>query len=103
MLFTLHHIICDGWSLSIFIREMAMLYDSFCQGSCRGRPSYPFKYADFANWQRQVLQGQVLEGLLSYSTRQLSGAPEVINLPADYPRPKHQDIQGWGDFQSPLA
>jgi non-ribosomal peptide synthetase component F len=56
------------------------------------------QYADFAFWQRQVLQGEVLDGLLSYWTRQLSGAPEVINLPADYPRPKDQTFKGGAIF-----
>jgi amino acid adenylation domain-containing protein len=98
VLFTFHHIICDGWSLSLFIREMSMLYDSYRQGIAPRLAELSVQYADFAFWQRQVLQGEVLDGLLSYWTRQLSGAPEVINLPADYPRPKDQTFKGGAIF-----
>ena len=98
LLLALHHIVTDRWSFSIFVRELGILYDSFCQGLPSPLPDLQVQYADFAYWQRQVLRGAFLEVLLSYWTRRLLGAPEVINLPTDYPRPQRRTFKGESIF-----
>ncbi|MBD2128005.1 non-ribosomal peptide synthetase [Microcoleus sp. ZQ-A2] len=94
LLFTIHHIICDGWSLGIFIREFTTLYDAFSQGKPSPLPELPIQYADFAHWQNQWLQGDVLENLLSYWQRQLAGAPSTLALPMQQQRPAVQSFRG---------
>lgn len=101
LLLTLHHIVTDRWSFSIFVRELSILYDSFCQGLPSPLPELQVQYADFAHWQRQVFRGEVLKKLLSYWTQQLMGAPEVINLPTDYSRPQIQSFKGDAIFSYP--
>src|SRR5208282_919887 len=65
-LLTMHHIVSDGWSTGILIREMAVLYDAFCSDRPASLPELPIQYADFAHWQRQWLEGEVLETQLAY-------------------------------------
>src|SRR6185312_6667979 len=93
LLVTMHHIISDGWSMSIFVRELTALYNAFVQGQPAPLPELPLQYADFAAWQRQWLQGEVLESQVRYWTEQLSGLTPV-ELPTDYPRPAMQTFQG---------
>ncbi len=81
-LLTMHHIVSDGWSTGILIREMAVLYDAFCSGKPPSLPELPVQYADFAHWQQGWLQGEVLETQLTYWKQQLLGAPQVLELPA---------------------
>jgi amino acid adenylation domain-containing protein len=93
-LLTMHHIVSDGWSTGILIREMAALYVAFCAGGSSPLPVLPIQYADFAHWQRQWLQGEVLETQIAYWKKQLAGAPALIDLPTDHPRPAMQTFRG---------
>ncbi|MFP5270445.1 amino acid adenylation domain-containing protein [Coleofasciculus sp.] len=81
LLFTIHHIVCDAWSLGVLIREFTQLYEAFVNGKPSPLPELPIQYADFANWQRQWLQGEVLDAQLSYWQRQLAGIPATLSLP----------------------
>lgn len=90
LLVTIHHIVSDGWSIGIFFREVATLYEAFSMGKPSPLSSLPIQYADFAHWQRQWLQGEVLENGLNYWKQQLAGAPPLLSLPTDRPRPKVQ-------------
>jgi amino acid adenylation domain-containing protein len=87
LLSTMHHIVSDGWSTGILIRELSALYQAFLAGRGSPLPELPIQYADFAVWQRGWLSGEVLEGELAYWRRQLAGAPPVLELPTDRPRP----------------
>jgi len=88
LLFTIHHIVCDAWSFGVLIREFTQLYDSVVrQDSSFLLPELPIQYADFANWQRQWLQGEVLDAQLSYWQRQLAGIPATLTLPIQRPSP----------------
>jgi amino acid adenylation domain-containing protein len=93
-LLTMHHIVSDGWSTGILVREVATLYVAFCGGSSSSLPPLPIQYADFAQWQRQWLQGEVLETQIAYWKKQLAGAPALIDLPTDHPRPAVQTFRG---------
>jgi amino acid adenylation domain-containing protein len=94
LLLTMHHIASDGWSMGVFFRELTALYEAFAAGRASPLPELPVQYADFAVWQRRWLQGEVLEQHLSYWQEQLRGAPEVLELPADRPRPPVQTFGG---------
>jgi aspartate racemase len=89
-----HHIASDGWSKGILFRELAALYDAFRQGKPSPLPAPALQYADFAAWQRDWLQGEVLDRLLSYWKEQLDGAPASLELPTDHPRPPIQSGRG---------
>jgi len=82
----MHHIISDGWSMGVFVRELIELYKAFTEGRTPVLSELPIQYADFAEWQRQWLGDEVLERLLSYWRRELDGAP-TLELPTDFPRP----------------
>ena len=86
LLLTLHHIITDGWSNRVLTRELVTLYRAFAAGHPSPLVSLPIQYADYALWQREWLQGEVLEAQLDYWTKRLGGVPS-IELPADYPHP----------------
>ncbi len=104
LLFTLHHTVCDGWSMGILIREVAALYAAFSQNRPSPLPELPIQYADFAVWQREWLQGEMLASQTNYWKRQLAGAPTVLKLPADHPRPAVQRYRGAKvAFQLPQA
>ncbi len=94
VLFTMHHIISDGWSISVLVREVAALYDAFSRGEASPLQELPLQYADFAIWQREWLRGEVLERQLGYWREQLEGAPPLLELPADRPRPAVQTYHG---------
>ncbi|MBW4550749.1 MAG: amino acid adenylation domain-containing protein, partial [Aphanocapsa sp. GSE-SYN-MK-11-07L] len=94
LLLTLHHIAADGWSIGILVQEIAALYQAFCNRQPSPLPLLPIQYADFAAWQHQWLQGEVLQTQLSYWREQLTDAPAVLELPMDYPRPAIQSYQG---------
>src|SRR4028119_1643608 len=94
LLFTMHHIISDGWSLGVFVRELIELYKGFCTGKPANLPSLPVQYVDFAVWQRQWLTGEILETHLDYWEEQLSDAPTLLELPTDRPRPAIQTFRG---------
>ena len=93
LLLAMHHIISDGWSMGIMVREMTVLYDAFLRGLPSSLPPLPIQYADYAYWQRGWLQGEVLDRQLEYWTHQLKGL-SPIELPKDYPRPKKQNYRG---------
>ncbi len=94
LLLTTHHIACDGWSMGVFYRELAALYEAFVQARPSPLPELPIAYADFAGWQRQWLQGERLEKQLGYWKDQLRGVLPVLDLPADRPRPALQSYRG---------
>ena len=93
-LLTLHHIISDGWSMGVFIREITACYAALLNQQPLPLPPLAIQYADFAHWQRQWLQGETLAAQLEYWQRQLSGAPAIIELPTDRPRPAMQTYRG---------
>lgn len=96
VLLTMHHIVSDAWSTGVLVRELTALYEAFSTGQPSPLRGLPIQYADFAAWQRQRLQGEVLDAQLSYWQKQLSGSLPVLQLPADRPRPKVQTFQGAG-------
>jgi len=85
-LLTMHHIVSDGWSTGILIREVGALYTAYRAGGSSPLEELPIQYADFAHWQQQWLQGDAFEPLLSYWRRQLDGAPTMLELPGAKPR-----------------
>jgi amino acid adenylation domain-containing protein len=93
LLFTIHHIVFDGWSKGILIREIAALYTAFAAGEPSPLPALPIQYADFAVWQRQHLQGERREALLSYWKQQLANLP-VLQLPTTRPRAEVKTNRG---------
>ncbi|MEM7129528.1 MAG: amino acid adenylation domain-containing protein [Chloroflexota bacterium] len=110
LIIVMHHIISDGWSLNLFMEEVGVLYELFSSDEDQGLakatedeieyemnerlPELPVQYADFAVWQRNWLQGEVLDEALGYWRNQLAGAPELLELPTDRPRPAIQTFQG---------
>ncbi|SIO25216.1 amino acid adenylation domain-containing protein [Singulisphaera sp. GP187] len=93
LLLTMHHIVTDGWSFGVAVRELAALYESRRAGLPSPLPELPIQYADFATWQRNWLQGDVLEGLIGYWTKQLAGV-SPLELPTDRPRPAVRAARG---------
>ncbi|HEV2852269.1 MAG TPA: amino acid adenylation domain-containing protein [Thermoanaerobaculia bacterium] len=85
-LFNMHHVVGDGWSWIVLVREIAALYAAFVEGRPSPLPDLPIQYADFAAWQRERLQGAALEDELGYWRRQLAGAPPPLRLPTDRAR-----------------
>ena len=94
LLFSMHHIISDGWSNSILVNEVTALYDAFTSGTGSPFADLVIQYADFAVWQRQWLSGDVLARQLDYWTNKLQGVPALLALPTDFPRPKVQRTEG---------
>jgi amino acid adenylation domain-containing protein len=92
-LVTMHHIISDGWSIGVFIREAVALYGALSNGAPSPLAELPIQYTDFAVWQREWLQGEVLEGQLGYWRQQLADI-SVLQLPTDHPRPAVQTSRG---------
>ncbi|CAC5344912.1 putative Acetate--CoA ligase [Planktothrix rubescens CCAP 1459/22] len=103
LLLCLHHVISDGWSMGVFIEELTALYNAYNQGQPSPLKPLPIQYADFAVWQRQWLQGEVLENQLNYWQKQLADAPTFLPLPTDKPRPVIQTFTGaYQEFQLSL-
>ncbi|HEX3187507.1 MAG TPA: amino acid adenylation domain-containing protein [Pyrinomonadaceae bacterium] len=84
---TMHHIISDGWSMGVLVRELATFYGARVTGRLADAPELPIQYADYASWQRETLHGEALESQLAYWRRQLANSPTGLELPADRPRP----------------
>ena len=91
---TMHHIISDAWSSAILIQELSVLYNAFSKGTRPTLPDLPIQYADYAIWQREMLEGESLKSDLAYWQQQLTGAPGVLELPTDRPRPSVQTFRG---------
>ncbi|WP_255663135.1 non-ribosomal peptide synthetase [Myxococcus sp. RHSTA-1-4] len=94
LVLTLHHIISDGWSLGVVTRELAALYGAELHGRPSPLPEPSLQPADHAVWQREWLKGESLEAQLRYWRKQLAGAPPVLELPTDFPRPSLQRFRG---------
>jgi amino acid adenylation domain-containing protein len=93
LLITIHHSVADGWSMGVLKQDLAGLYHAFSQGHAPNLPELPIQYADYAVWQREWLQGEVLEKQLGYWKNQLANPP-VLELPTDRPRPKQPSYRG---------
>ena len=94
LLLNVHHIVCDGWSLDVLADDWLRLYDAQRRATAARLPALPVQYADYALWQREQLQGERLASQLAYWQQRLAGAPELLNLPTDRPRPAVQTFDG---------
>jgi aspartate racemase len=83
----LHHIVCDAWSTSVLMRELGALYTAYQQGADPALPELEIQYPDFTLWQRELLKGERLEAEIEHWRARLAGAPELLELPTDHPRP----------------
>ncbi|WP_157372003.1 amino acid adenylation domain-containing protein, partial [Vibrio sp. MEBiC08052] len=90
----MHHIISDGWSVNVFIRELGELYNAFTHGAADPLPALTIQYGDFAAWQQRYLQGDVLQQQQAYWMQQLQGIPDCLTLPTDRSRPAYQSYEG---------
>ncbi len=105
-LLTVHHIVSDGWSMGVLVGELGALYTAFVAGRPSALPPLPVQYADYAVWQRRWLSGEALDAQLAFWRGELAGAPAVLELPADRPRPPAQSYRGGSievDLGSPLS
>ena len=93
-LLTLHHIVCDGWSMGVLIEELGALYGAFVADRRARLPELPIQYADFARWQREWLHGPALEERLAPWRRLLADPPPPLALPTDHPRPARPSHRG---------
>jgi amino acid adenylation domain-containing protein/FkbM family methyltransferase len=94
LLLTMHHIVSDGWSMGVLIRELNALYAAFERGEDDPLPELTVQYADYAVWQRKWMEGEKLQRQAEYWRQALAGAPELLELPADRPRPARQSFAG---------
>ncbi|HVG43628.1 MAG TPA: amino acid adenylation domain-containing protein, partial [Longimicrobium sp.] len=94
LLLSIHHIVSDEWSMGVLFRELWALYTAYREGRESPLPEPPVQYADYAVWQREQLAGEVLDRQLSYWRELLAGAPELLELPTDHPRPAVQTNRG---------
>ena len=105
-LVVMHHIVSDGWSLVLFFQELSAIYDAFSRGEQSPLADVAIQYADYAAWQREWLQGEMLQKQLSYWKKQLGGELPVLELPTDRPRPAVQTFNGareWLVFSEQLT
>ncbi|MBV9109804.1 MAG: amino acid adenylation domain-containing protein, partial [Gemmatimonadetes bacterium] len=106
LLLSMHHLVTDGWSMGVLFRELAALYAAFRQGGESPLPEPALQYADYAAWERSHLRGPALERELAYWRARLDGAPALLELPADHPRPAVQTQRGADErmtLSAPLA
>jgi amino acid adenylation domain-containing protein len=89
-----HHFVHDGWSFAVMLREIKAIYEAFAAGQPSPLPEPPIQYADFAVWQREWMEGPVMDQLLGYWRGRLAGSPGVLELPTDRPRPSRQTFRG---------
>nr|WP_232214622.1 non-ribosomal peptide synthetase [Rubidibacter lacunae] len=94
LLVSMHHIVSDGWSLGIFLKELGALYGAFARGESDPLPPLEVQYADYASWQRTWLSGEVLHDQADYWRETLADAPALLELPGDRARPPQQDYRG---------
>ncbi|HEX6040676.1 non-ribosomal peptide synthetase, partial [Longimicrobium sp.] len=90
----MHHIASDGWSMGVLFEELSALYAAYARGAEPRLPALPVQYADYAAWQRRWVEGDVLQAQADYWARTLAGAPELLELPTDHPRPAQVDHAG---------
>ncbi|KAB7763026.1 condensation domain-containing protein, partial [Xanthomonas maliensis] len=102
LLITMHHLVSDGWSIGIFLAELGALYTAARSGCPASLPPLRVQYADYAIWQHKRLSSEVVQRQLAYWRSRLAGAPALLQLPLDRPRPKVQDYAGASiDFKLP--
>src|SRR6202795_3182491 len=107
LVLAMHHIITDGWSISILFRELAHCYEAFTKGK-GNEPDLrelPVQYSEYAQWQREYIAGEVLDKQVSYWKHKLAGAPTILDLPTDHARPTTHNWQGATEeliFESPV-
>ncbi|HEX8695266.1 MAG TPA: amino acid adenylation domain-containing protein, partial [Longimicrobium sp.] len=94
LLVTMHHIVSDAWSMGVLVDELGALYAAYRRGGKDPLPPLAVQYADYAAWQRRWVDGEVLQRQADYWTHALAGAPELLELPTDHPRPARQDHAG---------
>src|SRR3989442_1819059 len=94
LVLNMHHIVSDGWSIGVLIKELSTLYTAYAQGEASPLAELPIQYADYAVWQRERMQGEVLAEQLQYWREQLGGAPAVLEFPPDHARPAVQSFRG---------
>jgi amino acid adenylation domain-containing protein len=94
LLINMHHIVSDGWSMGVFVRELREAYTAFTQSQTPNLAPLPIQYSDYAAWQQNCLQGEVLENQINYWKHQLKDASPLLELPTDYPRPAQQSYRG---------
>ena len=94
LLVTMHHIVSDGWSMGVMVSELKALYVAFLGGEADPLPELAIQYADYAVWQRQWIEGEILQQQAAYWNTTLAGAPALLELPTDHTRPVQQDFAG---------
>jgi amino acid adenylation domain-containing protein len=94
LLVTVHHLVCDGWSVGVLLQELVTLYRDACAGRSPSLPELRIQYADYAIWQRERLQGPWFDRQLDYWRKQMAGAAPVLDLPTDYARPERYSLKG---------
>ncbi|HET7234051.1 MAG TPA: amino acid adenylation domain-containing protein, partial [Longimicrobium sp.] len=94
LLVCMHHIVCDEWSIEVLFRDLATLYAAYQAGDESPLAALPVQYADYAVWQRATVAGEALERRLAWWKERLAGAPELLELPTDHPRPAAQSFHG---------
>jgi amino acid adenylation domain-containing protein len=94
LLLTVHHLVCDGWSVGVLLQELGTLYRDACGGRSSSLPELKIQYADYALWQRERLQGLWFDRQLDYWRKQMAGAAPMLDLPTDYARPERYSVKG---------
>ncbi|HEU4561930.1 MAG TPA: amino acid adenylation domain-containing protein, partial [Longimicrobium sp.] len=94
LLLTIHHVVSDGWSIGVLARELEVLYAAFSRGEADPLPPLPVQYADYAVWHRRWVSSPAVEAQAEYWAETLAGAPELLELPTDRPRPARQEFAG---------
>ena len=94
LMLVMHHIASDGWSMAILYRELGACYEAFTKGEAPKLTELPIQYADYAEWQHEYLQGETLQKLVDYWKKKIAGAPALLELPSDFPRPPIQSHHG---------
>ena len=94
LILSIHHSVCDGWSLGLLLGELSTLYPIYRAGQPSSLPALPLQYADYTLWQSDILQDARLQRQLIYWRRHLEGAPVALNLPTDHPHPAVQSYRG---------
>src|ERR1700693_1463927 len=94
LVLAMHHIITDGWSISILFRELTQCYEAFMAGSVPELPELPVQYSEYAQWQREYISGELLRKEIEHWKNTLAGAQTLLNLTTDHPRPARQTWNG---------